>query len=73
MNAEAAAQKVEFDAGNALIFKRLEAFGLIEADGEGGWRITECCKTGLAAMRASINATPSPQPGMVRAWKPRKL
>ena len=37
--------------GNEALMERLQAFGLIESNGEGGWLLTECCRAGLGGAR----------------------
>ena len=37
--------------GNEALMERLQAFGLIESNGEGGWLLTECCRAGTRGAR----------------------
>lgn len=52
----------------------LQALGMIEPNGQGGWGLTECCKASLAAL--SQDAPPEVRPVTVaaapHAWTPRK-
>ena len=57
----------------ALLIARLQAFGLIESNGEGGWRLTECCQAGLAVHQDDIGASSVAQPAVIRLWRPRTL
>jgi hypothetical protein len=56
------------------LIERLEAFGLVEADGLGGWRLTEHCEAGLAALGETYKLpAPPSHAGAVRPWVPRRL
>lgn len=57
-----------------LLIERLLAFGLIETSTGGGWRLTECCHTGLAAIDSETQAAPPAGPAVViRQWRPRTI
>ena len=45
--------------------ERLQAFGLIESNGEGGWQMTECCRAGLAGLEADTPASPKTGPVVI--------
>lgn len=64
-----AALRVE---NEALLIERLRAFGLIESDGRGGWRMTECCESGLAALEPDQRKSPQSPLTIIRPWTPRK-
>jgi hypothetical protein len=53
---------------NEALMERLEAFGLIESNGEGGWQLTECCRAGLASLDSEVQELPI-QPSVIRPWK----
>jgi hypothetical protein len=55
---------------DALLIERLQAFGLIESNGQGGWQMTECCQAGLAAFENDKQAAHQATPTVVRSWKP---
>jgi hypothetical protein len=55
------------------IIERLQAFGLIESNGKGGWQLTECCEAGLATFAGSTDAPPKTEAAVIRPWKPRIL
>lgn len=57
----------------ALLIERLQTFGLIEANGDGGWRLTECCQAGLAALGDDMQAPTHAGPAVVLPWRPRAL
>ena len=58
----------------ALLVERLKSFGLIEANGDGGWRLTECCRAGLAALEGEDTQAPaSGRPAAILPWRPRTL
>jgi hypothetical protein len=59
--------------GDAALMERLQAFGLIESNGEGGWHLTECCRAGLAGLDSETQASPKIQPPVVWPWKAREL
>jgi len=56
-----------------LLIERLQAFGLIESNGKGGWQLTECCEAGLALFEGDTDASPKTQAAIIRPWKPRTL
>jgi hypothetical protein len=56
------------------LIERLQAFGLIESNGKGGWQVTECCETGLAKLACNTDAPPKTEvAAVIRPWKPRAL
>jgi len=55
-----------------LLMERLQAFGLIESNGKGGWQLTECCETGLAMLAGNKDAPPKAEVAVIRP-KPRTL
>ena len=55
------------------LIERLQAFGLIESNGKGGWQLTECCETGLAMLAGNTDAPPKAEVAVIRPWKPRTL
>ena len=54
---------------NEALIERLQAFGLIESNGEGGWLLTECCRAGLAGLEADTPASPKTAAAVIRPWK----
>ena len=58
---------------NAVLMERLQAFGLIESNGEGGWQLTECCRAGLAGLDSEAPELPKIQPPVIRPWKVRQI
>lgn len=58
--------------GNEALMERLQAFGLIESNGEGGWLLTECCRAELAGLEADTPASPKIGPAVIRAWQARR-
>lgn len=58
--------------GNEALMERLQAFGLIESNGEGGWQMTECCRAGLAGLEADTPASPKTGPVVIRPWQARR-
>jgi hypothetical protein len=58
---------------NEALMERLQAFGLIESNGEGGWQLTECCRAGLAGLEGETQASPKIRPAVIRPWKARTL
>ena len=58
--------------GNEALMERLQAFGLIESNGEGGWQMTECCRAGLAGLEADTPASPKIGPVVIRPWQARR-
>ena len=58
--------------GNEALMERLQAFGLIESNGEGGWLLTECCRAGLAGLEADTPALPKTGPVVIRPWQVRR-
>lgn len=58
---------------NAALMERLQAFGLIESNGEGGWLLTECCRAGLAGLDCETQAPPKMQPPVIRPWKASEI
>lgn len=57
---------------NAALMERLQAFGLIESNGEGGWQLTECCRAGLAGLDSETQELPKIQPPVGRSRKVRE-
>lgn len=57
---------------NAALMERLQAFGLIESNGEGGWQLTECCRAGLAGLETDTPASPKVGPAVIRPWQARR-
>jgi hypothetical protein len=53
---------------NEALMERLQAFGLIESNGEGGWVLTECCRAGLAGLDSEAQELPKIQPHVIRPW-----
>ena len=64
-----------FTESEPELLAKLRMFGLIEPDGKDGWRLTDCCRTGLTTLeRDGADASPALQPAaVVRPWKPRTL
>jgi hypothetical protein len=58
---------------NEALMERLQAFGLIESNGEGGWRLTACCRAGLAGLDSETPELPKIQPPVIRPWKVRHI
>lgn len=58
---------------NAALMERLQAFGLIESNGEGGWQLTACCRAGLAGLDSEAPELPKIQPPVIRPWKVRYI
>jgi hypothetical protein len=56
----------------AALMERLQAFGLIESNGEGGWQMTECCRAGLAGLEADAQEPPKIAPAVIRTWQERR-
>lgn len=54
---------------NEVLMERLQAFGLIESNGEGGWQMTDCCRAGLADLEADIPAAANAGPAVIRPWQ----
>jgi hypothetical protein len=59
--------------GAAQLIERLQAFGLIESNGKGGWQLTACCEAGLATCAPVTEAPPETARAAIRPWKPRTL
>lgn len=57
---------------NKVLMERLQAFGLIESNGEGGWQMTDCCRAGLADLEADIPAAANVGPAVIRPWQVRR-
>jgi hypothetical protein len=55
------------------LIERLQAFGLIESNGRGGWQMTECCEAGLATCTHNTDAPPEIAAAAIRPWTPRTL
>jgi hypothetical protein len=56
-----------------MLMERLQAFGLIESNGEGGWQLTECCRAGLASLDSEPQASPKMQLSVIRPWKASEI
>ena len=63
---------VRIDNASQLI-ERLQAFGLIESNGKGGWQLTQCCEAGLATLPRNTDTPPKTAAAVIRPWKPRTL
>lgn len=57
---------------NEVLMERLQAFGLIESNGDGGWQLTECCRAGLADLDSETQEPQKIQPPVIRPWKVRE-
>jgi len=58
--------------GNEALMERLQAFGLIESNGESGWLLTECCRAALAGLAADTPVPPKTGPVVIRPWQARR-
>ena len=58
---------------NAALMERLQAFGLIESNGQGGWLLTECCRAGLAGLDSEAQALPKMQMPVIRPWNASEI
>lgn len=63
---------VRIDNAPQLI-ERLQAFGLIELNGKGGWQLTQCCEAGLATVARTTDTPPKTAAAVIRPWQPRTL
>jgi hypothetical protein len=57
------------------LLERLQTFGLIEPDEQGGWQLTECCEAALAVLSEQPDTRPKAQAraSTVLPWVPRRL
>ena len=58
---------------NEALMERLQAFGLIESNDEGGWQLTDCCRAGLASLHNEAQELPTIQPPVIRPWTVREI
>ena len=56
-----------------MLIERLQAFGLIESNGKGGWQLTQCCEAGLATCARNTDTPPQTAAAVIRPWRPRTL
>jgi len=57
---------------NPALMERLQAFGLIEFNGDGGWQLTELCRAGLADLGSETQEPQKIQAPVIRPWKVRE-
>ncbi len=57
-----------------LLLERLQAIGLIEPNGTGGWQLSERYQAGQSVfLQGDTDALPQPKPAVIRPWRPRTL
>ncbi|MBX9590261.1 MAG: hypothetical protein K2X43_13215 [Hyphomonadaceae bacterium] len=54
-----------------LLLERLQAIGLIEPDGVGGWQVRQSCQDRQPVFQDDTDAPPPP--AAIRPWRPRTL